>query len=97
MVGATPPDGYGSAIVSSNNIMNDVVSPILPPLPPIPVDESPVQLDVSSLSMAAGTSCINPLGSASSNVNLRYHWVTLILSIHIKLLFYFTDRYSHAR
>ena len=73
MVGASPPEGYGSTIVSSNNIMNDVVSPILPPLPPIPVDESPVQLDVASLSMAAGTSCINPLGSASSNVNLRYH------------------------
>ena len=72
MVGASPPEGYGSTIVSSNNIMNDVVSPILPPLPPIPVDESPVQLDVASLSMADGTSCINPLGSASSSVNLRY-------------------------
>ena len=70
MVGAAPKEGYGNTMVHAN-INNDVCSPILPPLPPIPVDESPIQLDVASLPMDAGPSSINPIPPSSSNGTLR--------------------------
>ena len=71
MVAASPPEEYGNNIANTKTNI-DVSSPILPPLPPIPVDESPIQLDVSSLPIAAGPSCINPVANSSSNDRLRY-------------------------
>ena len=71
MVGASPPEEYGNSI-QVNNPISDVPSPVLPPLPPLPIDESPIQLDVATLPIAPNASCINSIGNPPTHGNLRY-------------------------
>ena len=69
MVGASPPEKFGNTI-QVNNPISDVPSPVLPPLPPLPVDESPIQLDVASLPIAANTPCISSSRHPPTHGNL---------------------------
>ena len=72
MIGASPPEGYGNEVVPSR-IADNAPSPILPPLPPLPVDDSPVQLDVASLAIGPGGSRLHPMTNISSSAgSLRY-------------------------
>ena len=70
MVGASPPEEYGNNI-QTNNTISDVPSPVLPPLPPLPIDESPIQLDVAALPIAPNAPCINSMGNPPPHGNLR--------------------------
>ena len=70
MVGASPPEEYGNSI-QINNPISDVPSPVLPPLPPLPIDESPIQLDVASLPIAPNASCLGSVGNSNAHGNLR--------------------------
>ena len=70
MVGASPPEEYGNSIQVKNPI-SDVPSPVLPPLPPLPIDESPIQLDVASLPIAPNASCLSSVGNPNAHGNLR--------------------------
>ena len=70
MVGASPPEEYVNNI-QTNHAISDVPSPILPPLPPLPMDESPIQLDVASLPIAPNAPCINSMGNPNPHGNQR--------------------------
>ena len=71
MIGPSPPEGYGNDIVPTG-VPDGDPSPLLPPLPPLPVDESPVQLDAAALSIGTGVSRLHPMTNASTAGSLRY-------------------------